>query len=547
MIPNIVKGGSMRGVLNYLVTQDERVSGPTGNVHENPHVVGGDPFLLAYYGVEELDRSAAHEIADYLDEPRTRFGVQIRAQIKEVDPETGNDSVSGYKDAHVWHCSLSLAPTDTARSNEEWEALTQDFMDKMGFTEASGHCPARWVAIHHGVSENGNDHVHIAASQVREDGTKVNVWRDYPVAQKIARELEIKYGLVALNGKELGTVERGEKQAESEYAVRSGQGLTVPQELGGHVRAAAVASTSEAEWIRRLRAQQLVVKPYFAKGTTDIVCGYKVAMKPNVGAGKLVFYGGGTLGRDLSLPRLREQWSEPTIEQAGQASAEWQAAFRGQQPVNAAGREQREVKAGASKQVAGHLAEYNTRLAGASLKDHQRWAAAARDVSGGLSAWAQFDPENQEALNGAARVMARSAQTQRPGGKPGKRTRPSASGTALLFIQAKRHGRDKISAGILLRQILVTAEAVRDYQAARRNLREATAIEENVVQRLRRMSLIGYAGEQTAEPEHSQQHWPAAPAPAVSAERDTSNAEPLPRPLHVRQQERVGRYAGYEI
>ena len=41
---------------------------------------------------------------------------------------------------------------------------------QMGFTEASGKAPIRWVAIHHGVSTNGNDHIHIAATMVREDG-----------------------------------------------------------------------------------------------------------------------------------------------------------------------------------------------------------------------------------------------------------------------------------------------------------------------------------------------------------------------------------------
>jgi len=32
--------------------------------------VGGDAFLMAYYGTEELDLAAGREIADYLGEPR---------------------------------------------------------------------------------------------------------------------------------------------------------------------------------------------------------------------------------------------------------------------------------------------------------------------------------------------------------------------------------------------------------------------------------------------------------------------------------------------
>ena len=54
---------------------------------------------------------------------------------------------------------------------------------------------------------------------------------------------------------------------------------------------------------------------------------------------KLAFYGGSSLGRDLSLPRLREIWPAPGVEAAGEAAAEWQAAFRGQAPTTSNGRE----------------------------------------------------------------------------------------------------------------------------------------------------------------------------------------------------------------
>ena len=33
------------------------------------------------------------------------------------------------------------------------------------------------VAVRHGVSRAGNDHIHIAVNLVREDGTKASVWR----------------------------------------------------------------------------------------------------------------------------------------------------------------------------------------------------------------------------------------------------------------------------------------------------------------------------------------------------------------------------------
>ena len=55
------------------------------------------------------------------------------------------------------------------------------------------------MAIRHGHSKAGNDHIHIAASMVREDGTKWSSWRDFPRAQQAARGLEKKYGLEELS------------------------------------------------------------------------------------------------------------------------------------------------------------------------------------------------------------------------------------------------------------------------------------------------------------------------------------------------------------
>lgn len=86
--------------------------------------------------------------------------------------------------------SLSLRAEEGDLTDQKWGEIAQDFMDEMGFTEASGRAPAQWVAIRHGHSKAGNDHIHIAASMVREDGTKWGSWRDFLRAQKVVRELE---------------------------------------------------------------------------------------------------------------------------------------------------------------------------------------------------------------------------------------------------------------------------------------------------------------------------------------------------------------------
>ena len=70
-----------------------------------------------------------------------------------------------------WHLSLSTkAGTDRELSDAEWAEVAQEAMNRLGF-EASGHRAAcRWVAVRHGRSSAGNDHVHVVVNVVREDG-----------------------------------------------------------------------------------------------------------------------------------------------------------------------------------------------------------------------------------------------------------------------------------------------------------------------------------------------------------------------------------------
>ncbi len=537
MITKIVKGGDMRGLLRYL-------QGPgKANEHTDPHVVAGDPFLMAMYSADLLEKDDAVDIASYLDEPRRAFGTEVSTTSYVQDPETGKKIKSGMRPAHVWHCALSLGASEGQQGDERWQGIAEDFMDSMGFTEASGKAPARWVAVHHGQSAGGNDHIHIAASAVREDGTRwEGLWRDWVKAQQVARELETKYGLERLESREFDASERSITFAERESSQRAGLAVPASTLLASRVRATAVASTSEAEWIRRVRSDGLVIKPYFAKGTTDVVTGYRVALRPDNYNGKIVFFGGKRLGQDLSLPRLRERWGEPSVEQSDAASAEWQAAFRGRGVTVQDGRETRPISAKAPGVSAEKLAEFSERLAQVPMTDRGAYADAARDVSGTLSAWAKFDPANGDELRAAASTLARSAQAHRRTDAPGRRPVASTMGTALLFEQAKHAGKGKIAAAIFMQQILKTAESVRDFHQASGNLREATRVHRDVVARLQSVPFLGYAGSPEKTSQAAQHQSPADVARSfadVGAGSQDARApglppapSPLPRPLH---------------
>lgn len=489
MIPNVVKGGDMRGLLRYLVDTDpER----THNVHSNPHVIGGDSFVMAWHGAEELDKDSAGEISEYLDEPRKRWGTEVRAKVTEVDETTGK-RVTSWRDQNVWHCSLSLRSDERTVSDDEWSAITQDFMNDMGFTEASGKVPARWVAIHHGVSKDGNDHVHIAASMVREDGTRWDGrWRDFQRAQDSCRDLERKYGLQVVAGREAGLSPRGEKAAEQNRAQREGRSDVISVELAHRIRSAAVASATEDEWIRRCRKADVVLKPRYARGSTAVVVGYQAALKSD-GRGRLLFYGGQKLGKDLSLPRVRELFDSPTIEQADAASAEWQAAAKGQPPVGT-GRETWAIKSAASVKAAEALAEQADSLARIDPNDHAAWGNVARDASGALSSWARFDPDNREDLNAAARQVARSAQVRRRG-VPHSSPRPSTALAAAVLLQTQSGGKGKVAGVVLMRQLMATVQAVHDRHVQVGHAGEARMMREHAIERLQKVSTIGYGSE----------------------------------------------------
>ena len=510
MIPHITKGADVRGLLGYLVTTESRTD-VRANQHEHPRVVGGEPFLTTVHGGQDLEQADARVIADYLDRPRQSSGAVVRVRRWEQNAEgervavLDKDGHQASGDQHVWHCSLSLADGERL-SEQQWGEVSREFAEGMGFTGSDGHTPARWVAIHHGEGKGGHDHVHVVASMVREDGTKWSAWRDFPKAQQVCRELEQRHGLVQVLGREHGTATRGASPAELREQQRSGAPVIQREALANRVRGAAVASASEAEWVRRVRAAGVIIRPRFAEGRTDVVVGYRAALR---GQAELRFYGGGHLGRDLSLPRLRETWPEPTLEQAGEAAAEWQAAAGGRPPV-APQEAQPSVRAARED-----LSKYADKAVRAAKLSPAATRMVARDISGVLGSWATFDAVRAADLTAAAAVMSRTAQERRPGLSAGasRRRGATAGGAAAVFAVAKAADRPAISAALLMAQLVRAAEAVAAAHRAGGNLREADRIGTDVVGRLSRMDWSGYNQRQDpAVPTRA----PLQPAPYTS-------------------------------
>jgi hypothetical protein len=352
----ITRGKKMAGLIYYL-------QGPgKHNEHTNPHMIAGrggavERFMWsADNSVRVLSKDDAIAIARELDEPHVLHDVKVpwvdpkrkKAALAEGYTETGARAMARVEDANVWQCSLALRADEAELSDELWGKIADDFMREMGFDSVDPKdAGSRWVAIHHGKSANGNDHIHIAASMVREDGSLVKLFvppapgkkpqGDGPRSSQVIQMLERKYNLQidrddqavspSYHQAEVETalqmrpavdspaVAAGASNAEDAMKARQQRGEPVRFELARRVRAAATAASNESSFVELLGAESdVVLRPRWADGPAIAVVGYSVGWVPSVHgkdsvpASEVVWYSGTSLGRDLSLTQLRKQW-----------------------------------------------------------------------------------------------------------------------------------------------------------------------------------------------------------------------------------------------
>lgn len=419
-MPNITRAGNARGLMCYLL-------GPgRANEHTDQRVLAGT-FDIAgrdFFGHRPLTHAEALRVGKRLDLDRLEHGTEVLAKRTHWDYDAEAIVSTGKGPAHVWHCSLTLHPDEGRLTDETWAKIASDFMDEMGFTEASGKAPCRWVAVRHGVNAGGGDHIHIACVLVRDDGTKASVWRDYARAQAACNTLEHRHGLVVVESREHERGAIGETPAEAADAARKGQALTDRARLEIAMRAAAAGARTESEFLTELRGQGVLVRPRYAKGTRDQVDGFSVALKP-AGQGRPRWIGAGYVARDLSLRRLRAGWIDLSIERR-KALGLWTTArnpHHDHGSVRQHGQpwmsrkewdsQQKAVWKAMAAAVDESLARFDAILPG----DDEGLAECARDAAGLFSALARrYDGHHPGglALAKAARSMGRLAQTKPP-------------------------------------------------------------------------------------------------------------------------------------
>lgn len=466
MIPNVTRGSRMSGLLVYLASTD---ADKTKNAHTDPHLVAGDAALMAWYDDGVIDRDDALAIAKHLDQPRKAFGVEVKIKELQWDAATKKRVPAGEKDANVWHCSLSIRAEEGSLTDQQWGDIANDFVDSMGFTESSGKARCRWAAINHGTSENGNHHIHIAVSLVREDGTKASTHGDFKRSQKTCRDLEVKYGLEQLSSVH---ATRGYDRAEKATAVRDEREMHRTS-LARKIRASAGASSTEAEFVRRARNTGLLVRPRYAKNTTDVIVGYSVAERPKQGE-RPVWFGGGSLASDLKLGALREEWTD-SPQLASEAAAEWNAAARNKRTVSTKGAEKATPTPEMWVEYTRNATALAEQLRNIPRGDHATWAKAARDVSGAFAAWSHRLEPTPGPLAATAAELSRTAQLRAPQEHSKPVAMPSIAGTAMMFMAASSKNKTAAQTALMV-QLINTAFAIYEMHQQSGRTREAQRI-----------------------------------------------------------------------
>lgn len=285
MIDRIRKGRNVATLLDYLF-------GPgKSDEHTDPHLVAGwrEPVHRLEPEVKANGRRDIRRLAGLLNVPL---------------------DVTGRRGQHgtVWHCVLSAAPSDRPLSDEDWNGIATEFMHQTGLARRDEPGGVRWVAVRHGLSKGGIDHVHIAVTLARQDGRLPTVHNDFIRARRACLAIEQQFRLTATAPADR-TASVRPTRAETERAARTEQSVAPRIELRCLVQEAAALAGSETDFFARLAEAGAMIRERRSTADPERITGYAVSMPGYTNrSGEPIWYGGGKLAPDLTLPGLRRRW-----------------------------------------------------------------------------------------------------------------------------------------------------------------------------------------------------------------------------------------------
>ena len=282
VIGKVIRGTNARGLLYYLY-------GPGKvNEHTDPHLVAGfsDPAELEP-GRRPGGSPDLRRLAGLLAQPLAALGGRCY-------------------DKPVWHCAVRAAPEDRMLSDAEWAQVAAGIMHRVGLAPEDDELGVRWVAVRH-----APDHIHIVATLARQDGSKPSTWNDFYRVREACLEAERRFGLRRTAPADR-TAARRATRAETEQAARRGWGEMPRAALRREVCTAAAGAGTEQEFFTRLQQAGALVRLRYSTTHPSEVTGYAVGLARHTAKdGGVIWYGGGKLAADLTLPKLRARWNGP--------------------------------------------------------------------------------------------------------------------------------------------------------------------------------------------------------------------------------------------
>jgi len=488
------RGTRTRGLVEYLF-------GPgRAEEHTNQRIVAA--WDEAWQGITHPDAVQ-----------RALLTAEVDAPVKRM-PEVAKPA------EHVYHVSISNHGEDRNLSDEEWATVARAVADKLGLTGTDTEPGARWFAVHHGAASGDRDHIHFVATLVREDGRGIYLNKDKLALREVAKEMQARFGLEVrtrepgagareLSRPELAATLEAREQRDQQPATpsrhsgeqqepnRTGEVGAAPEpvapvevprrRLERAVRAAASAASTEAQWLSRLGELGVEVAPRWARGG-DRVVGYRVALAdaPTGQSGsKAVWFGGGKLAHDLTLPALRAGWTRD-----GDPVTAWRRATT---PAPAPAPDPAPVVVGQGHDHTGtptstrpgpedlgkKFTAAATTLRGAVVTarlvggDGAEVARAARDTAGLLAAFAEHaPPADQRRLVAASAHLAQAGQVEH--GQPRGARSPLSTGfaqVAVTVLTAASGG--SASTAVLLAQVARLTRTVAELHAVQHRVAAA--------------------------------------------------------------------------
>jgi hypothetical protein len=290
------RGADTRRLLVYLFTEGQAGERGLESEHRDARVIAGyDLPSLLEPPRRSTGRADVTRLAGLLDAPVRAGGVG-----KDAKP--------------VYHLAISAAPGDRTLTDAQWADIAGQYLDRLGLAQRGDSDAVRWVAVRH-----ADNHVHVVATLVRQDGRRVFPHHDFYRAREVSLDVERQYRLGPTSPVDRTanpeTTRAELRKHQDAVRARAEAGLPPPagpdrEVLRARVRAALAGSHGWGEFAERLRRSGVLVRERYSTHTPGQITGYAVAL-PAHGTTDYasVWFGGGKLAPDLSLPQLHARWT----------------------------------------------------------------------------------------------------------------------------------------------------------------------------------------------------------------------------------------------